>query len=197
MSTRRPSCKLTVTISNKIYLKAPIPCWIEKYVFLIKTKSKSFVKKFSFNSKNTSSISSSGAKKCGLFKYYYNSSRFQLCLKNCSQFIWSNSSNWSTFFQVNIPIVPILPKALEGEEVNQINRLNRSTSNPPISPHRINNFVYESSPNRLIFDFGQQASDPVKIVVLAIFVTSVTSVTRKKLPNFHKNCPKLILLEKW
>ena len=65
------------------------------------------------------------------------------------------------FFQVNIPIVPILPKAFDGDDLSQINRLNRAASNPPVSPHRINNFVYESSPNRLIFDFGEAAADPV------------------------------------
>ena len=62
---------------------------------------------------------------------------------------------------MNIPIVPILPKAFDGDDLSQINRLNRASSNPPVSPHRINNFVYESSPNRLIFDFGEAAADPV------------------------------------
>ncbi len=68
-------------------------------------------------------------------------------------------------FQVNIPVVPMLPKVCDAEnggETLLLNRLNRSSSNPPVSPHRINNFVYESSPNRLILDFGDVSKEMVK-----------------------------------
>jgi hypothetical protein len=69
---------------------------------------------------------------------------------------------------VNIPIVPILPKVFDGGDEFRLNRLNRSASNPPVSPHRINNFVYESSPNRLILDFGE-TPDPVRTFFSDLF----------------------------
>lgn len=72
--------------------------------------------------------------------------------------IRQSKGNPSYAKKVNIPIVPILPKPSDAE-TQQLNRLNRSTSNPPVSPHRINNFVYESSPNRLILDFGDTSTD--------------------------------------
>ena len=79
------------------------------------------------------------------------------------------------FFQVNIPIVPNLPKFgdTDGNDTVVLNRINRSASNPPVSPHKINNFVYESSPNRLILDFGDSPADMVSIVAPSGFYCRV------------------------
>jgi len=51
---------------------------------------------------------------------------------------------------VGIPVVPALPK----QELPALSPpLNKMETKPPVSPHKINNFVYEED-NRIILDFG-------------------------------------------
>ena len=55
---------------------------------------------------------------------------------------------------------PQVPAKSPNSESNSI-PVEKKVIHPPVSPHRINNFVYESSPNRLIFDFGDTSGNLV------------------------------------
>ena len=58
--------------------------------------------------------------------------------------------------RVQIPQVPnISTKASNGVSAT----LGRKVKQPSVSPHRINNFVCETSPNRLILDFGNSKNE--------------------------------------
>ena len=67
---------------------------------------------------------------------------------------------------VGIPVVPELPKTTQplatAQNPSQDSLVNKpimeSNSRPPVSPHKINNFVYEED-NRIILDFGPSANE--------------------------------------
>ena len=70
---------------------------------------------------------------------------------------------------VGIPVVPELPKTTQPLATAQnpassqdpllVNKpIMESSSRPPVSPHKINNFVYEED-NRIILDFGPSANE--------------------------------------
>ena len=50
--------------------------------------------------------------------------------------------------------IPQVPKMSAKSPTGESSTLGRKASKPSVSPHRINNFVCETSPNRLILDFG-------------------------------------------
>ena len=56
---------------------------------------------------------------------------------------------------VGIPIVPELPKKPPAEIIKMESK---PPQPPPISPHKINNFVYEED-NRIILDFGSNVDE--------------------------------------
>ena len=67
---------------------------------------------------------------------------------------------------VGIPVVPELPKTTQplatAQNPSQDSLVNKpimeSNSRPPVSPHKINNFVYEED-NRIILDFGPSVNE--------------------------------------
>ena len=50
--------------------------------------------------------------------------------------------------------IPQVPKMSAKSPTGDSSTLGRKARKPSVSPHRINNFVCETSPNRLILDFG-------------------------------------------
>ena len=75
--------------------------------------------------------------------------------KNSTLLIRQSRGNPCYAKPVQIPQVPnISAKSPTGEH----STLGRKSNKPSVSPHRINNFVCESSPNRLILDFGNNGN---------------------------------------
>lgn len=65
---------------------------------------------------------------------------------------------------VGIPIVPELPanrNSSENSKENNLNKMENCYNKPPVSPHKINNFVYEED-NRIILDFGAPIDNGVE-----------------------------------
>lgn len=75
--------------------------------------------------------------------------------KNSTQMIRQSRGNPCYAKPVQIPQVPKMSaKSPTGES----STLGRKSRKPSVSPHRINNFVCETSPNRLILDFGTSSN---------------------------------------
>ena len=75
--------------------------------------------------------------------------------KNKTLQIRQSRGNPSYAKRVQIPQVPnISAKSPTAESI----LLGKKAKQPSVSPHRINNFVCESSPNRLILDFGNASN---------------------------------------
>lgn len=76
--------------------------------------------------------------------------------KNKTLQIRQSRGNPSYAKRVQIPQVPNI--SAKSPNAESSNLLVKKAKQPSVSPHRINNFVCESSPNRLILDFGNTSN---------------------------------------